>query len=306
MWKWRIPCGGSERAQIPLGQVKGVDIDELPYVISKTYMALYFKCSDEKAVDGIPVIKGNGLYDQGDNWDLVIGNPAGSSRYEHNGLEKVLKHLSRDLDLNDRDDNFSEYNFSIQQAVLSAKVGGKICLILPEGVFSNSNDEYLRKFIIKNCKVLAIIVLPRGAFKRVTSTRRQSGGSQTASMKMSILYAEKIREVSEGIELDETTNINYPVFLAQIDEPESTSGQICDWLEPRLSIVYEQWKHWNDSHELLDMPKVKLGKDEPSKQIQHKLEYRSEPVAPEKPKDIKSDITIGGHLKNLLAKNRRD
>ena len=234
---------------------------------------------------------------------IVIGNPAGSSKYEHNDLWKALKHLSRDLDLNDRDDKFSEYNFSIQQAVISVRVGGKICLILPEGVFSNSNDEYLRKFIIKHCKVLAIIGLPRGAFKRGTSTKKQSGGSQTASMKMSILYAEKIREVTEGIELDDLADINYPVFLAQIDEPESASGQICDWLEPRLAIVYDQWKQWKDKHELIDMPKVKLGKSESSKQIQHKIEYHSEAVAPEKPKDIKSDITISGTLKIYLERS---
>jgi hypothetical protein len=48
---------------------------------------------------------------------MVIGNPAGSAKYEKDDVEEVLENLEKDLDCNGRDDKFSEYNFSIQQAV---------------------------------------------------------------------------------------------------------------------------------------------------------------------------------------------
>src|SRR3989344_2697694 len=149
---------------VGLENIRGADIEELPYIVAKTYLALYFKKTGEW-IDALPVKKENGLFDQGSSWDVIIGNPAGGNKYEHGDLVKIGRHLDRDLDRNGSlDDNFSEYNLSIQQAIVSANVGGKICLILPEGFFSNFQDEFLRKYVAKHCKVLAIVSLPRGVF----------------------------------------------------------------------------------------------------------------------------------------------
>ncbi len=174
---------------LPMENMLGIDIDELPCVVATTYLALYF-AKTKKGIRQIPVKKGNGLFRWGEDWDLVVGNPAGNAKYQREDIEDVLQNLERDLDQNGRDDKFSEYNLSIQQAVRSCNVGGKICLVLPEGFFSNSIDELLRKYVAKHCKVLAIISLSRGVFKKGTSTRSIKSGSQTASMKMSILYLE--------------------------------------------------------------------------------------------------------------------
>lgn len=149
-----------------LENIFGVDIDELPYTIAKTYLALYFRKTGAD-IGILPIRRGNGLLYWGQDLDVVIGNPAGSNQYRHGVLEKIGEHLDRDLDRNGRmDDNLSEYNLSIQQAVNSARVGGKICLVLPEGFFSNSQDDFLRTFVAKHCRILAIVSLPRGVFKK--------------------------------------------------------------------------------------------------------------------------------------------
>ena len=239
---------------LDMGNIRGVDIDELPYIISKTFLAIYFRITG-KDIDLIPVKNDNGLLSQGSDWDIVIGNPAGSNKYEKTDLGKVLENLSADLDNNDRSDKFSEYNFSIQQAIKSAKVGGKICLVLPEGFFSNSQDEFLRKFVVKYCKVLAIVSLPRGVFKKGTDTSRMNAGSQSTYQKMSILYAQKIREIdNSGIDLS-GSNLNYPIFLASVSDSDSNSGKIEDWLEPKLHVVLDQWREWQKSGELIQMDK---------------------------------------------------
>ena len=124
----------------------------------------------------------------------------------------------------------------------------------PRRFFSNSQDEVLRKYVAKHCKILAIISLPRGVFKKGTSTRTVNSGSQTTSQKMSILYAEKIRDVAdgEGIEID-NTKLGYSVFLANISKPESTAGSVCEWLEPRLNMVLEEWKKWQSEKHLSEL-----------------------------------------------------
>lgn len=298
----------------PIENMLGIDIDELPFTIAKAYLALYFKKTG-KEIAQIPIKKTNGLFYLGYDWDLVVGNPAGSAKYEKDDKEKVLKNLEKDLDQDGKPDKPSEYNYSIQQAVRSCKVGGRICLVLPEGFFSNSQDEILRKYVAKHCKILAIVSLPRGVFKKGTSTKSIKSGSQTSSQKMSILYAEKSKPVvdGEGVEVNDGI-LQYPVFLANVTEPESTSGSICDWLEPRLNIVLEEWKKWQIENHLsaldesllkdayessnITRAKKKLSKKD-DRQISLLLE---EPVQTKKPKPVKSEVSINKALDELFKK----
>lgn len=299
---------------IPLENMLGIDIDELPFIVSKTHLALFFGKTG-KDIDTIPIKNANGLFFWGDGWDLVVGNPAGSYKYVKDDIDKVLANLERDLDQNGKDDKCSEYYFSIQQAVRSCKVGGKVCLVLPEGFFSNSEDEALRKYVAKHCKVLAIVSLPRGVFKKGTTTRSIPTGRQTATMKMSILYAEKIKPVKdcEGVEIDSTV-LKYPVFIANISPPDSTSGEVCYWLEPRLNMVLEEWKSWQAKQQLAELDeslikeahktaevnktrKASTKKDD--KQIDLQFD---EVIADKKPKGTKSVVTISKELDKLFKK----
>lgn len=235
-----------EKGKVPLINVKGIDIDELPCIIAKTYLAIYSCKHNKKNIDLIPIERKNGLFNCRNNWDLVISNPAGSNKYDkYKDLKKVLKNLESDLDVDGHKESFSEYNFSIQQAIRSAKVGGKICLILPEGFFATAQDDVLRKYVAKHCKVLAIISLPRGVFKKGKESVRTQKATQTTSMKMSILYAQKVSEAKnkEGVDLDKI-NLDYPVFIANIPSPKSTPSEIDKWLKPELDFILEQWKLW--------------------------------------------------------------
>ncbi len=292
-----------------LENVMGIDIENLPYIIAKTYFALYFKKTKEE-LNLVPIKKDNGLFYHGKNWDLVVGNPAGSNKYEHGDKNKIFENLNNDLNKDDKPDKISEYNLSIQQAIQSARIGGKICLILPEGVFSNSQDEFLRKYIAKHCNILAIISLPPGSFKRGTTVNQARKGAQSASMKMSILYAEKIKEAkkSEGLEVD-VNHLNYPIFLAHIDKVEFRSGEIGEWLEERLNLVLGQWQKWQNKAKLGKTKKVitKVDKEERmknrQKSLSSKIKNKKVEVKKEKSKKAKkgkSQTKINKSLEDLI------
>jgi hypothetical protein len=297
---------------LQMENILGIDIDNLPFTIAKTYLALYFSKTG-KEISQIPIREANGLFYLGNNWDLVVGNPSGSHQYKRSDLKEVLKNLERDLNRDNKDDKFSEYNFSIQQAVRSCKVGGKICLFLPDGFFSNHRDEILRKYVAKHCKVLALISLPRGIFRKGTSTKTINTGSQSSSQKMAILYAEKIKPVidGEGLEIDSGT-LQYPVFIANITKPASTASAICDWLEPRLNLVLEEWRAWQSSHCLTELDEELIKEAESSKIIKQKKKSKKddsqlkllskEPATGKKPKTVKSEVSISEELDELFRK----
>ncbi len=291
---------------LPLENIKGIDLDYLPYIAAKTYLILYFKKHGQEILD-IPIILGNGLVDFGNNWDLVVGNPAGSNKYEHDEEKKIFSHLSNNLNSDGKiNKRISEYNLSIQQAVHSAHIGGKICLVLPEGVFSNSQDEILRSYLSKYCVIRAIISLPRGAFKRGTSTKRMKAGSQTASMKMSILFAEKIREVNEKDKLEiDIKHLEYPIFLANVSDAESKVGSVSNWLEERLEVILDQWREWTNKAELLEINEVATISDHKEKDKKRQKSLFEPDIVVKKEEKIKLnevgvETKVDKSLENLL------
>ena len=89
----------------------------------------------------------------------------------------------------------------IERALDMIKPGGRLAIVLPQGVFNNTNDRYIREFIMKKARILAVIGLHGNSFKPHTGT------------KTSLLFLRKWREE----ELDEGENPkikDYPTFFA--------------------------------------------------------------------------------------------
>jgi len=108
---WKIldfECGSggflaaAAKKNTPIENMLGIDIDELPYIVAKTYLALYFKKAGKKEIEQIPVKCANGLLHWGDDWDFIVGNPAGNAAYERDDIDDVLEHLESDLNLDGR------------------------------------------------------------------------------------------------------------------------------------------------------------------------------------------------------------
>ncbi len=131
------------------------------------------------------------------NFDIVLTNPpfAGEikgillNRYDlgfkwDKEFQKISKHqnkVSRDILFIERNLNF-------------LKPGGQMAIVLPQGVFNNSQSEYVRQFIIKKARILAVVGLHGNTFKPHTGT------------KTSVMFLEKLDE--KDIPKD------YPIFMA--------------------------------------------------------------------------------------------
>lgn len=81
------------------------------------------------------------------------------------------------------------------------KPGGRLAIVLPQGIFNNTSEEYVRKHIMQKARILAVVGLHGNSFKPHTGT------------KTSIIFLQKWSEE----EIDESGNskINdYPIFFA--------------------------------------------------------------------------------------------
>lgn len=132
-------------------------------------------------------------------FDVLLANPpfAGEIKEKklltqyslgRNAKEKIQKKVERHI-------LFIERNLDF------VKAGGRLAIVLPQGIFNNTSQEYVRKYIMQKSRILAVVGLHGNSFKPHTGT------------KTSVLFLQKWSEE----ELDAQGNskvTDYPIFFA--------------------------------------------------------------------------------------------
>ena len=78
----------------------------------------------------------------------------------------------------------------IERCIQLLKDGGKLGIILPEGIFGNPSDRYIWEFLKQKGRILGIISLDQNAFQPFTCN------------KTSILFFQKLEEIPEDYKID--------------------------------------------------------------------------------------------------------
>jgi len=119
-------------------------------------------------------------------YSILLTNPPFGSIVKKNN---ILKNYNLG---NNRTSQKTEILF-LERCLDLLKEGGKLGIVLPDSILTNSTLRYVRDYILDNSKVIAIISLPQHAFV-------PSG----AAVKSSLLFLEKSSHQED----------NYPVFMA--------------------------------------------------------------------------------------------
>jgi len=140
------------------------------------------------------------------NFDVLMTNPPFAGEINEKqilrnyilaerGKGRVSQNMGRDILFIERNLNF-------------LKPGGRMAIILPQGRFNNTNDEYIRKYIMENARILGVVGLGVNTFKPHTGT------------KTSVLFLQKWdKKICPKKE-------NYPIFFATSEKPgKDNSGE---------------------------------------------------------------------------------
>jgi len=175
--------------------VFGIDVDIILVKISKIYMVLVGD-GHTNIIHDNSLNKDVSMYHvSGGSASLAITNPPFGSKEKikdssilnyYDLGHKWSSRLEKISDINNRGQ--TQGTLMLERCFQFLREGGKVGIVLPEGVFSNLNDNYIRKWIVTNLRVLAIISLPEETF-RVKTIK--------ANVKTSVLIAEKRANVTE-------------------------------------------------------------------------------------------------------------
>lgn len=83
----------------------------------------------------------------------------------------------------------------IERTLNLVKPGGRIAIVLPQGVLNNTNMQYIRQWLFEKARILAVVGLEVNTFKPHTGT------------KTSVLFLQKWAEEEKPLE-------DYPIFMA--------------------------------------------------------------------------------------------
>ncbi|MFH0702098.1 MAG: restriction endonuclease subunit M [bacterium] len=133
---------------------------------------------------------------QKDNFDVIITNPPfgatiKSTEYKQEYLDKFK--LGKD-----KKNQKTEILF-IERCIDFVKPEtGRIGIVLPDGILTNSSLQYVRDFIMEHCQILAVVSLPQFAFSHYG-----------AGVKSSLVF---LRRKGENEKLKK-----YPIFMAMAE-----------------------------------------------------------------------------------------
>lgn len=91
--------------------------------------------------------------------------------------------------------NIDRHILFIERAINLIKPGGRMAIVLPQGVLNNTNMQYIRQFLFDKARILAVVGLDVNTFKPHTGT------------KTSVLFLQKWAEKEKPLE-------DYSIFMA--------------------------------------------------------------------------------------------
>ena len=234
-----------EKQKIAIENFRGIDKDDFLSKVCKAQMAILGDgrggvfCENSldipnrwqtKTQDKIALNK----------FDVVITNPPYGSKIKIDDKE-ILKQFEVGLKwkkdkktgqwIKDKmKENDTPQNLAIERCMQFLKPGGRMALVLPDGIYGNDSLGYIRKYLLDNGRVLAIVDLPKETFMPHTST------------KTTVILIHKYKD-----ELDKKKN--YPVFMAVCETcGHDRRGNLLENEEDDILAVSEKFKEGRDKN----------------------------------------------------------
>jgi len=241
---------GSKKTEAASRNFYGIDKEFDLAKVSKAYMAIVgdgrggIFCADslEEPNEWMPIMREKVKLG---SFDVLFTNPPFGAKipitskslleqYELGFRWKKDKETERWIRTNKVLDKQVPQILFIERCLQLLKLGGRMAIVLPDGILGNVNDGYIREFILQNAKILAVVDCPPETFQPSTST------------KTSVLFLQKKREDEEYTDC--------PIFMATAEKcghdrrgkPVFTEKGSLDDDLPKIAKGYKKFREEND------------------------------------------------------------
>lgn len=208
-YHWNKSNLQEEKMEVALNKIRGIDKDYFLSKVAKAYMAIIG--------DGKSGIFNEDSLERPENWQdktrlkidmgkfsILLTNPPFGSKIPVRGEDKLkqfdLGHKwkqdkkSNEWEKGKLKDKEAPQILFIERCLQLLKNGGRMAIVLPDGIYGNESLGYIRNWLLKQGRIVAVIDVPLETFMPNTSTK-------TTIMIFQKLSESKIKK-------------DYPVFMA--------------------------------------------------------------------------------------------
>ena len=131
------------------------------------------------------------------NFDLLMTNPPFAGELTDSALLRQYDFAKKNGKLKPK---VERHLLFIERSLDALRVGGRMAIVLPQGVFNNTNMEWIREWFFEKARILAVVGLEGNTFKLPAPAK----GTGT---KTSVLFLRKWSEGQKPLK-------DYPIFMA--------------------------------------------------------------------------------------------
>ncbi len=211
-YDWNDANLNEEKMKVALTNIKGIDKDYFLSKVAKAYMAIIgdgrggIFCEDslEKPAKWGSKTK---IEISLEKFDVLVTNPPFGTKIPVTGEEKLSQYdLAHQWQFDGATSTWVKGKLKqkeppqilfIERALQFLRDQGRAAIVLPEGIYGNESLAYIRNWLLKHARILAIIDVPLETFMPNTGT------------KTSVLVLQKTKK--------EDIPDNYPIFLAHAE-----------------------------------------------------------------------------------------
>jgi type I restriction enzyme M protein len=244
-YHWNKSNLQEEKMEIALNKIRGIDKDYFLSKVAKAYMAII---GDGKSgiftEDSLEVPNNWGTMTRTkihlNDFSVLLTNPPFGSKIPVRGEDKLKQfELGHKWKQDKKTGNWEKGKLKdkeapqilfIERCLQLLKDGGRMAIVLPDGIYGNDNLSYVRKFLIENGRLLAVIDVPIETFM------------PNASTKTSILIFQKLSKTKIPKE--------YPIYMA-VAESCGHDRRGKDNGEDDISKIADDFKKWQKENKFL-------------------------------------------------------
>jgi len=204
----------------------------------------------------------------------------------------------------------------LERSLQFTRPGGRMAIVLPQGLLNNKNAEYIRRFIIEEARILAVVGLHGNTFKPHTGTktsvlflRKYTEEEKQKIQEIKAKYEEEwdnfARELKEKYQ-----NVDYSTSIGE----QGISGELLSFIETYFETTEELKEEQVEETEIEDTGEVRSRKPlgiliEEIEGVKNLIEEKEQDLnnesSNERRKEIKKEIrTLKSKLKKLLNEVR--
>ena len=159
------------------------------------------------------------------NFDILMTNPPFAGEITDSGLLRQYEFAKKDGKLKRK---MERHLLFLERCLDAIKPGGRIAIVLPQGVLINTSLEWVRQWLLNKARILAVVGLHGNTFKPHTGT------------KTSVLFLQKWNDNPKLGPLCHYQD-HYPIFMAVSKKPgKDNSGEYVYKKDEKGNYIFDE------------------------------------------------------------------